>query len=332
VTTSAEPEKLEALEKLGVKFERGQSGKITSVNLSGSHLDDALAEQLSQLAGLQHLVVSESSMSLAGWKAVGKLSGLQQLDLRGCAVDNEQLTAAVAGMPRLRALRLSGQNGLTNVDDDGLKVLAGCADLKALSVDGLWFTLDGLRSLSNNKELAELYAAGTSLDDEAAQLLSEFPKLKKLRLAQTGVGTAGLEALSRLALEDLDISECSQISDQSLEAVGKINSLKRLNLWRDSIDDEGVKHLANLKNLQWLNLDNTHITDAGLRHLSELKQLTFLHLGSTSVTDDGMPALVGLNALKDLKVTRTAVTDAGVEVILASNPGVDIQLVYIETP
>ncbi|MEO8270004.1 MAG: hypothetical protein ABI557_09795, partial [Aureliella sp.] len=147
---------------------------------------------------------------------------------------------------------------------------------------------------------------------------------------RTSVGTAGIAALRKLPLEDLDISEASGITDETLEIVGQMNSLKRLNLWRDTVGDAGVAHLAGLTELVWLILDNTQLTDAGLPYLAGLTKLKFLHLGSTPVTDAGMPSLVSLKSLMDLKVTRTAVTEAGVEVIRQSIPGIDIQLKYIE--
>lgn len=149
-------------------------------------------------------------------------------------------------------------------------------------------------------------------------------------MSRTGIGIAALETLSDLPLEDLDISEASGVNDESMLAVGKMKSLKRLNLWRDTVSEVGAAQLASMTALEWLNLDNTHINDEALPHLAGLTKLTFLHLGSTAVTDAGMHHLVTLKALKDLKVTRTAVTEEGVEVIKEAVPGIAIQLKYIE--
>jgi Leucine-rich repeat (LRR) protein len=318
------------LEEVAAKIERSSNGLVKSVDLRGIDVNDELAQTLSALDSLEKLTISDSSMSDEGWKALGQLSKLQQLDLRECPVDNDELKLAVSGMPNLRALRLSGKSGKTTVDDIGLAVLAGCPELKALAIDGLWVTVDGISQLAENNKLAELYAAGTALDDDAMLLLAKFPMLKKLRLAQTSVGTTGLQALSQLPIEDLDVSECSGVTDECLEFVGSIKSLKRLNLWRDNVSDEGVAALAGLTNLEWLNLDNTRVTDTGLQSLSSMKKLAFLHLGSTGVTNDGMPALTELTALRDLKVTRTAVTDVGVQTLKQTLPELSVQLIYLE--
>lgn len=320
----------ETLRAAGAKLTANTAGQITELNLGDIEATDALATQIALLDQLQKLTIRESAMTNDGWQALGKLHGLQQLDLRDCPLDNAQLTSIVSDLTQLRALRLNGASGRTVVDDDGLIALANCPDLRVLAIDGLWVGGPGLEHLKKNLKLSELYAAGTTLDDDAVAILADLPSLRKLRLSQTTVGTEGLTALAKLPLEDLDVSEASSINDETLAVIGKMKSLKRLNLWRDTITDAGVEHLTGLTQLEWLNVDNTHLTDAGLPYLNGMTELKFLHLGSTGVTDQGMPALVALKSLKDLKVTRTAVTEEGVEVIRQAIPGINIQLKYIE--
>ncbi len=320
----------ETLRATGAKLELSSAGQVTGVDMGEIEVTDTLATQIAFLQWIEKLTIGESAMTVDGWQKLGKLTNLQQLDLRDCPLNNEQLTAVVSGLAKLKALRLNGTSGRTTVDDSGLAGLANCLDLKVLAVDGLWIGSQGLEHLKNNLKLIELYASGTTIDDSAAELLAGFPALRKLRLSRTSVGTAGIAAIGKLPLEDLDISEASGISDETLETVGHMKSLKRLNLWRDSVSDEGVVHLAGLTDLEWLNLDNTQLTDAGLVQIAKLTKLSFLHLGSTPVTDAGMPSLVSLKSLKDLKVTRSAVTEAGVEVVKQAIPGIEIQLKYIE--
>ena len=321
---------IETLRSTGAELEQNSAGLVTGVDMGDVEVTDTLATQIALLDGLQKLTIGESAMTTVGWQKLGKLTNLQHLDLRDCPLNNEQLSAVLGELSKLKALRLNGISGRTTVDDSGLAGLANCPELKVLAIDGLWVGSQGLEHLKNNLRLSELYASGTTIDDTATELLAGFPALQKLRLSRTSVGTAGIAALSKLPLEDLDISEASGISDETLEIVGQMKSLKRLNLWRDTVSDAGVAHLAGLAELEWLNLDNTQLTDAGLPHLASLTKLNFLHLGSTPVTDAGMPSLVSLKSLKDLKVTRTAVTEAGVEVVRQAIPGIEIQLKYIE--
>ncbi|MCC7336933.1 MAG: hypothetical protein IT422_17725 [Pirellulaceae bacterium] len=320
----------ETLKATGAELEQNSAGQVTSVDMGQVEVTDTLATQIALLDQLEELTIGESAMTTAGWQKLGQLVNLQQLDLRDCPLNNEQLDAILQDLPQLKALRLNGTSGRTTVDDGGLAGLANCPELKVLAIDGLWVGSPGLEHLKGNLKLIELYASGTTIDDAASALLAGFPNLRKLRLSRTSVGTAGIASLAKLPLEDLDISEASGVNDETLETVGHMQSLKRLNLWRDTVSDAGVEHLAGLTNIEWLNLDNTHLTDAGLPHLAGLTKLKFLHLGSTAVTDAGMPALVSLKSLKDLKVTRSAVTEAGVDVVKQAIPGIEIQLKYIE--
>ncbi len=317
------------LEEAGAHVVRDAQGTVTEVSFRDVAATDALATSTAQLEKLNKLVVVQSSMTDAGWQELGKLTGLQQLDLRGCPLTNAQLQAVAANQTELRALRLSGKSGATQVDDAGLDWLANLTDLKALALDDLWVSSASLEHLADHPRLAELYLANTLVDDQALDIIASLPALRKLRLAQTSIGATGLERLSDLPIEDLDISECSQVFDNAMPAVGQLTTLKRLNLWRVAITDDGVRALSGLSELRWLNLDNTQISDAGLASLQPLKQLEFLHLGSTGVSDAGMPQLVELSSLKDLKVTRTAVTEAGVQTVTDSNPDVQVQLKYV---
>ncbi len=302
------PQSTSAIEGAGAKLTRDASGQVTVVDLRGCKLSESVINEVAQL------------------------TTLQQLDLRECALSNAQLTTMVKPLSKLKAVRLSGKGGATSVDDEGLVVLAGCPDLRVLAADELWFSEDGLKSLTGCKNLSELYISATLIEDAAMPTVASFKQLKKLRLARTTVSSTGLKSLADLKLEDLDLSECSQINDDAMDDVAKFTTLKRLNLWRDPVSDVGCSKLAGLKQLTWYNLDNTQLTDAGLDHLSGMTELTFLHLGSTGVSDAGMPKLLGLTKLKDLKVTRTAVTEEGAKLLSDKIPGLEVQVKYREEP
>ncbi|QDV23903.1 leucine-rich repeat domain-containing protein [Aureliella helgolandensis] len=329
-TPPADAAVAEKLEGMGLKLERTKNAEVAAVNCLGIEVDDAMAETLAQLSSVKKLTLNQSKMTLQGWKQLGKLKTLEHLDLRDCSLDNDQLAAIAAEMPLLRSLRLNGKSGATSVDDDGLAVLKNMPQLKVLSADYLWVSEDGLAHLAKPEQLSELYLAKTLVDDTSLEFIAGLTGLKKARLAQSSISSEGLKLLEKLPLEDLDISECSQLDDASMSSVGKMTTLKRLNLWRVALTDEGIAHLANLNNLEWLNLDNTRLSDAGVAYLSGMTKLKFLHLGSTSVSDAGLDALHPLTNLKDLKVTRTAVTAAGVEAVEQAIPGVSVQLEYIE--
>ncbi|GAB5405775.1 MAG: hypothetical protein Aurels2KO_40060 [Aureliella sp.] len=320
----------QAIVDAGGQAKSGKDGMITEVVFRDTPITDAIAAQVGKLSKVTKLSIYSSEMSSAGWESLGGLSSVQHLDLRGCKVGNTQLVAAASSMPRLRSLRLNGKDGSTTVDDDGLSFLEKCKDLKVLAIDHLWVSVDSLAKLPNPDGMLELYAATTLIDDEALATISSWKGLKKLRAANTSVSNAGLADIESMKLEELDLSECQQFDDSGMASVGKITTLKRLNLWRTSITDAGVAEIAPLVNLTWLNLDNIPLSDDGLKALSEMQKLEFLHLGSTQVTDSGMEHLVALESLNDLRVTRTAVTEDGVQPLREAHPKMNIQIKYVE--
>lgn len=337
MSAASEPEvaAIKALQAAGATFKTDEGGSATDINLHKLTLTPETLAFLPDLKKLRVLNLADSAFSDESLPVLEKVSPqLVQLDLRGCQI-SDQATVVIARFTELRALRLNGKNGNTNISDDGLKALAACKSLKVLALDDLTFVgTDGLAALTGLKELEELYVAGTIVDDDSCKLIAGFPQLKKLRLARNQVSDAGLETLSACSsLEELDLSEASLITDAGMPHLAKLRELKKLNLWRVQITDEGALMLAPLTKLEWLNLDNTKLSDAGLPVLKHMPALTFLHLGSTQITAAGAPALFHLKSLKDLKITRTALgsSDVAVGELKKNLPATDIQTEYTES-
>lgn len=324
-----------ALRAAGAIVKGEEAGSATDIDLHKLTLTPEILGFLPDLKSLRVLNLADSSFSDESLPVLEKVSPqLVQLDLRGCQI-SDKAAIIIARFTNLRALRLNGKNGQTNIGDEGVKALASCKSLKVLALDDLTFVgTDGLAALTGLKDLEELYVAGTIVDDDSCKLIAGFPLLKKLRLARNQVSDSGLETLSVcLALEELDLSEDSLITDAGMVHLAKLRELKKLNLWRVQISDEGALLLAPLTKLEWLNLDNTKLSDAGLPVLKNMNALTFLHLGSTQITAAGAPALFHLKSLKDLKITRTALgsNDAAVDELKKNLPHTAIQTEYVES-
>lgn len=83
----------------------------------------------------------------------------------------------------------------------------------------------------------------------------------------------------------------TQISDNALKEIGKLETLTRLSLEHTNISDIGLANLKGLKNLQYLNLFGTKVTDKGLEALKALKSLRSVYLYQTQVTPAAAEAL-----------------------------------------
>ena len=132
---------------------------------------------------------------------------------------------------------------------------------------------------------------------------------------------------SDIPLYKLDLSNCDQITNDSLACFSHFQQLQEVNLeWCINISDEGLSFISNLPQLQKLNLDgcwditdkglaccsNMHklkelnlsgcgqVTGNGLDYLSNLAELSLLDLSWCKITDEDMPYLCGLTQLQEL--------------------------------
>ncbi|MDF1825509.1 MAG: hypothetical protein P1U68_12755 [Verrucomicrobiales bacterium] len=80
----------------------------------------------------------------------------------------------------------------------------------------------------------------------------------------------------------LDLAR-SQITDNGLKVVSKMNALERLHLENTSVTDEGITHLGNLTGLEYLNLYNTKVGNGIFTTLAALPNLKKLYVWQTEV-------------------------------------------------
>src|ERR1017187_5656777 len=109
---------------------------------------------------------------------VGRLTALQELDLRSTSVSNAGLKH-LSALTRLRWLDL----GSTAIGGDGMAYLGGLKRLETLSL------------------------AETSISDDSLVHLADMPALKRLSVLDTQIGDRGLAHLQGLVgLDDLNLS------------------------------------------------------------------------------------------------------------------------------
>ncbi len=311
---------------------RDGAGNIVELNLRETEPEavSSLLAVAGQLPKLRSVLLNEAALTASDTRHIATISGLENLDLRGCPLGDEAV-AELAALPRLKTVRLSGRDGDTAVTDAGMRSLGKLPSLTVLAIDFLPITDRGLESLAGRKSLRELYAAGTELTDAAAETLKQLPELSKLRIAATDFGNPGMTDLAagNPGLVELDLSDCPGIDDAALESIGQLKSLTKLNLYHTAVTTGRWDQIDGLSGLRWLNVDKTGIDDAALVAIGKLKGLNFLHLGSTRISDAGLEHLSGLDELRQLIVTRTAVTQAGVDRLRAALPDAEIQLRYV---
>lgn len=115
------------------------------------------------------------------------------------------------------------------------------------------------------------------------------------------------------ALRKATLWEIEGLDDSALAHIGKVTTLRELELGDAAITSAGLKHLRGLQSLTFLGLGWTKdVTDAGLAELAVLPNLEVLVLSGTKVTDAGLAQLAKLPKLREVRLAALPqVTDAG---------------------
>jgi hypothetical protein len=132
---------------------------------------------------------------------------------------------------------------------------------------------------------------------------------------ERSIQTMGGEVVRRADGNIVEVSLArTWASDDDVERLTQIKTLKRLDLSFTYVTDAGVQHLQQLPELEDLTLDTVEaLTDAAASYLRSDKHLRRLVLRGTDITDVGMPYLAALTGLKSLDLSHTMIGDVGLE-------------------
>ncbi len=108
-------------------------------------------------------------------------------------------------------------------------------------------------------------------------------------------------------------SDGSDIQNQSLYYVGKLNDLKKLDLTKSkSINDSGLAYLKNMQ-LTSLGLSSTSVSDSGLGAIGTLKSLMNLDLSNTKITAHGLAQLSTCRNLQTLDLHQNKLGNSNLD-------------------
>ena len=150
-------------------------------------------------------------------------------------------------------------------------------------------------------------------EDALAWIKSVDDQFKQPRLP--GLTIEGLKSLAEVNLGGHRKSDGKHIAiaSEDFRHLAALPALRKATLWEiEGLDDSALAHIGKVTTLRELELGDAQITSAGLKHLRGLRELTFLGLGWTKdVTDAGLAELAALPNLEVLILSGTKVTDTG---------------------
>lgn len=253
---------------------------------------------------------------LAGLRA---LSGLRELDLQQCLVSDSWLE-------NLATLQLTALFLPATITDNGLERISHMTSLELLHLQCWLVTNQTLSMLSRLIALKSLDFLGTRVTTDGLQTLQAFPALQ--HLAIPGLSSPSIDYSKWPTLPSLSTLDLSYSFVASLEFVSKLTSLSDLDLQNCShLTDTGLAAVCCLPLLEKLNLHGcTSITDVGLYALTEGDNLAHslreLDVTYCAVGDDSVAALSKLSKLELLSFNWdcTRITARGVASLKARTP------------
>ena len=152
--------------------------------------------------------------------------------------------------------------------------------IESLNLSCVKLKSDDLRLLAKLDRLTEFFGVSSNLDDEAMKSVAKWSRLKNLIIGYNRISDDAAETLAaaRLPLLRLSVAR-TLITDKGVEALSTL-PIQDLDVSADQITDRCLPYLAKMKGLRVLGIvDDDEITDKGLASFNPVGLLK-LRLGS----------------------------------------------------
>jgi len=306
---------MESLQHLALSTMVENNIIVTSENLSevgGTDSFQDIPEE--RLDALQTLALSSMSNSEIGitTESMVELSGLNSFS---------EFTNELLEPMQLKALTAMADS-TTGITLDNLATVLGTDDLDYVS--------DRRLATVRSRAVTAMAQSTSGIQAGQLELILGNGTLENLDLSYTNVVDADLLNIADLSkLRRLNLTGCTEITDNAIAYLSDAVNLEQLRLARTSISKAALASMWNLKSLRHLDLAYTPISDDALANLAFLPALETLDLEGTQVRGTGLTYIRKLPELSTLNISRTFVDDIGFENL---PPNISLtQLVFNQT-
>jgi hypothetical protein len=220
----------------------GKLPALRVLDVSGAWLTSGGLEGPGHSKKLESLTIRRSSefgegalYPLRGATALRHLFAGENDDLRDAELTR---LAAVRSLVHLELAR-------TGITDAGLAALAKCSKLESLDLSECAVDGSGLAALAGARRLRRIVLRQTRVGDSAGAALAGLKSLRAVSVEDTPFGDAGVASLAgHGALEELDLTDCVDVTEASLPVLRKMKSLRVLSIRGTSIPRSAVRELT----------------------------------------------------------------------------------------
>ncbi len=194
-----------------------------------------------------------------------------------------------------------GQSASAQVTSEGLRGLTEAKGLRRFAVVDAGHLGDAdFAWLSDLPGLREIDLSGSGLSDRGLGALP-LKDLQTLKVAATNVTDAGIVLLKQCSdLRHLTLNGTAVSDKAVMTLASSLRNLETLELEETQVTDEAVNHLVKMQRLECLSLSNTRITNEAVVQLNRLPRLREIHLGGTSISASGVRSLASIATLKSI--------------------------------
>jgi len=186
--------------------------------------------------------------------------------------------------------------------------------LRTITLEQTSITGTGFSHLAGLESLTYAHLCDSGLTDEGLREVAKLKSLEILRLEGTKITGRGIGHLEHLRrLRELNLG--GDITDPSLEQIGKITSLEKLELPHGTTT-AGLGKLTPLTKLKHLGIVGMQYTGDGLGPLRQFKNLQYLAL-MRGITDEDLAAISTLTSLEELVMNSSPITNKGLAQLAA---------------
>lgn len=297
---------MQSLQQLALSTMVDNNVLVTSENLSQvggrDHFENLPEERLDNLQVYALSSMSNSQTGITS-NSMTELSGLN---------DFNEFTDDVLEPLQVKALTAMADS-FTGITTDSLATVLGADDISYVS--------DARLTSVRERAITAMAQSTSGIQPGQLEVILGNSVLEVLNLSNSDVVDADLLNIADLThLRKLDLTGCTNITDNAISYVADAVNLEQIRLAGTPITRAALSSMWNMQSLRLLDVADTSISDDALSNLAFFPALETLHLEGTQVEGIGLSYINKLPELTTLNVARTQVNDQGLAYLPSNIP------------